>query len=29
LGVSAGKFDSALAIEMGFRLTRIYLGVEC
>jgi hypothetical protein len=29
LGVSAGKFDSALAIEMGFKLTRIYLGFEC
>ena len=29
LGVSAGKFDSALAIRVGFKLTRIYIGFEC
>jgi hypothetical protein len=29
LGVSAGKFESALVIRVGFMLTRIYLGFEC
>jgi hypothetical protein len=25
----SGGFESALVIEMGFRLARIYLGLEC
>ncbi len=29
LGCVSGGFESALVIEMGFRMTRIYLGVEC
>ena len=28
-GCVSGGIESALAIEMGFRLARIYLGLEC
>ena len=29
LGCESGGIESALVIEMGFRLARIYLGLEC